>query len=294
MKVLFLARLSYPHVGGVEKHIKEISSRLTLKGFRIQVVDEAEIRYPHLKFFGLLAIWFWLFKNRKIIEKSDIVYCHDVFIWYLPFRFLYPQKPVYTTFHGWEGIWPIPRKNIFLKRLAARLSWGNICVGQYIEKYYGIKSNFVVYGATMVRRADRSKGKNRIVFVGRLEKDTGLLKFLRWLRRNKQFKVDFCGAGRLSRECKKYGRVHGFTNPLPFWRRAEWCVPGGYLSALEAMAARCKIKVFWENPLKKDYWTMTPFYKYIKAEDRDGAFKWVSKQSWENVAQKYIELWRTR
>lgn len=164
MKVLFLTKLYYPHIGGVEKHVYEVGKRLKLNGKSVTVLTEkydtnlrneeisegikiVRFSYPKVKFFGLLYIWFWLFRNRNLIQKSDIVHCHDIFIWYFPFRFLYPNKPVYTTFHGWEGIYPIPRKYIFLKKLAARLSRGNICVGHYIEKYYGIKADKVVYGA---------------------------------------------------------------------------------------------------------------------------------------------------
>lgn len=146
MKILFLSRHKWPHVGGVERHIFEISKRLKVKGKSVKTISEEDIKYPHIKFFGLLYIWIWLFKNRKIIKKADIVHCHDVFIWYLPFRFLYPNKPVYTTFHGWEGIYPIPYKNIMLKRLAAYLSWRTIAVGKYIEKYYGITADKIIYG----------------------------------------------------------------------------------------------------------------------------------------------------
>jgi len=147
MKVLFLAQHKWPHVGGVERHIKEVSLSLRKKGHTITIISEESIKYPKIKFIGLLHIWLWLWRNRKLIKETNVVHCHDVFIWYLPFRFLYPQKPVYTTFHGWEGVWPIPWKNITLKRLAARLSWGTIAVGGYIEKYYGIKADKIIYGA---------------------------------------------------------------------------------------------------------------------------------------------------
>ena len=95
---------------------------------------------------GLVYIWFWLFKNKKLIKETNIIHCHDVFIWYLPFRFLYPHKKVYTTFHGWEGTWPIPWQNILQKRLANKLSNGTIAVGKYIGKYYGIKADKIIYG----------------------------------------------------------------------------------------------------------------------------------------------------
>lgn len=146
MKILFLTRRAWPEIGGVEKHIREVSNRLTKKDHKVTIISEQNIKYPHIKFLGLLFIWFWLLRHRKLIKNANIVHCHDVFIWYLPFRFLYLKKPVYTTFHGWEGIWPIPLKNILLKKLAAKLSWGTIAVGHYIEKYYGIKADKIIYG----------------------------------------------------------------------------------------------------------------------------------------------------
>lgn len=146
MKILFLTHHKWPHVGGVEKHVYEVTKSLERGGHKVTIISEEDIKYPHIKLLGLIYIWFWLFSNRKLIENADIIHCHDVFIWYLPFRFLYPSKKVFTTFHGWEGIWPIPWKNIYFKRLAAKLSDGTIAVGKYIEKYYGIEANKIIYG----------------------------------------------------------------------------------------------------------------------------------------------------
>ena len=146
MKILFLAQHKWPHIGGVEKHIHEVTKSLEKKGHKVKTISSEDIKYYRIKFLGLLYIWFWLFKNRKLISGADIIHCHDVFIWYLPFHFLYPDKKVFTTFHGWEGIYPIPGKYIFLKRLASKLSWGTIAVGKYIEKYYFITADKIMYG----------------------------------------------------------------------------------------------------------------------------------------------------
>ncbi|HET7098950.1 MAG TPA: glycosyltransferase [Patescibacteria group bacterium] len=146
MNILFLTQHKWPHIGGVEKHVGEVSLSLRKKGHKVTIISSEDIKYPHIKFFGLLYIWLWLFNNRKFIKQVDIVHCHDVFIWYLPFRFLYPNKPVFTTLHGWEGVYPIPFKNILLKRIATKLSWGSIAVGNYIGKYYRIKADKITYG----------------------------------------------------------------------------------------------------------------------------------------------------
>lgn len=146
MRILFLARRVWPKIGGVEKHIGELSKVLKKKGHKVKIISEKDINYPNIKILGLLFIWFWFLRNRKLIEEADIIHCHDIFIWYLPFRFIYFKKPVYTTFHGWEGVWPIPLKNILIRRMANRLSSGTIAIGKYIEKFYGIKADIILYG----------------------------------------------------------------------------------------------------------------------------------------------------
>jgi len=292
MRILFITRRYSPSIGGVEKHVREVSLSLRKKGHKVTVISEEDIKYPHIKLLGLFSIWFWLFRNRNLIKQSDIVHCHDVFIWYLPFRFLYPSKPVYTTFHGWEGRYPIPKKNILLKKLSAKLSWGSICVGKYIEKYFGIKADFITYGAvTSILYSIEVKKPKYIVFIGRLERDTGLLTFLEWLEKHEGYGVGFCGDGALRSECERYGKVHGFGDPKPFLIKAEFCIPGGYLSALEAMAYKCKIKVFLDNPLKADYWRLTPFYEWVEEEDVESAYEWVKGQNWKKLARVYIKLW---
>lgn len=279
MNILFLSRYKWPHVGGVEKHVGEVSSSLSSRGNKLTTISEKEIKYPHIKILGLFYIWSWLFKSRDLIKRSDIVHCHDVFIWYLPFRFFYPNKPVYTTFHGWEGIFPIPIKNILLKRLAAKLSRGNICVGHYIEKYYGIKANLITYGgAKKINNKRVKKEKDLITFIGRLEKDTGVNEFMKWLNKNKKYTVNFVGDGSLGKECEKYGKVLGFIDPAPLLIKSEICVPGGYLGYIEAKSYGCKIMTFYNNQLKKDYWNEIKKVKRIS--------------TWKEVADKYLQLWK--
>lgn len=283
MKILFLSRYEWPHIGGVEKHVFEVSKLLKKQGYKVKVISKKDIKYPAIKFIGLLYIWSWFFKNISLIKKSDIVHCHDVFIWYLPFRFLFPFKKVYTTFHGWEGIYPIPLKNILLKRLAWRLSNGSISIGDYINKWYRIKSDFVSYGAANKARNNIKKTKS-IVFVGRLEKDTGIEKLFSFLKRNKGYKVDFCGDGSLREICEKYGTVHGFCDPKSYYRKASICFASGYLTALEALNNNCKLMVGSTNPIKEDYWELSPFFNKNQEE-------WFVNQTWSSVSVLYAKLW---
>jgi glycosyltransferase involved in cell wall biosynthesis len=164
MKILFLTRLYLPHVGGVEKHIFEISKTLS-KNYQITIITEqhdpklplyeksdlAEIyRIPlggasesMKKWF----IWSWLFSHIDLIHNTDILHIHDVFFWFLPFRPIFPLKKVFMTFHGYEGINAPGKKQILSHRIAEKLTSGNICIGDFHRKWYHTKPTIVSYGA---------------------------------------------------------------------------------------------------------------------------------------------------
>jgi len=331
MNVVFFTRLYTPHIGGVEKQVSELSKRLIDKGFKITIITEKfenslkseekikkakviRISYPKVKYLGLICIWLKILKNIRIISTADIVHAHGVFIWYLPFRFLFPLKPIYTTFHGWEGIYPIPLKNILLRRISATLSWKYLCIGRFIEKYYGIKVNNIYYTAVDVpNKKDYKKDSRTLLYVGRLDKDTGLLYILECLRYLKGYKIIFCGDGPLASECKKFGKVCGFVDPGPYYEKAVICLSPGHTSILEAFTYKCLVITTYNNPAKRDYLIMTPFKKYIVVrkspkkmadmvsyfskhpEDAklmiDGAYNWVTTQSWSNITRQYLKLW---
>lgn len=262
MNILFISHHKYPHIGGVEKHVKEITEILVKDGHFVKIVSEEDIKQPKIKFFGLIYIWFWFFKNIFLIKKSDVVHIHDVFVWFLPFRFLFPFKKVFVTFHGWEGKYPIPMYNIINKKIANKLTNGSIAVGKYIEKYYGIKANYIIHGAVKtVNNTRNNKTKNSIVWLGRKDIDTGYLEFQRWLTKQK------------NKYTVKY--ITNEPNPEKHLKTAEYCAPSGYLSYLEAKNFGCKILLFPNNQLKKDYWNE------VKEE----------VITWNNVTDKYLKLW---
>jgi len=195
MRIIFLTRRLYPDIGGVEKHVLEISKRLADKGFIItiitesQVGDEKELVYKNIEViriqpgndtrFKKFRIWWILWRYRTLFQKADVIHAHDVFFWYLPFRFLFFKKPVYTTFHGYESV-PIRKGAIRMRKLSERLSWGNICIGDYIQKWYGTKPSLVSYGGVAVsnlrtRAVQRGSG----IFIGRLDQQTGILMYVK-------------------------------------------------------------------------------------------------------------------
>ena len=279
MKILFLTHYAWPHVGGVEKHVELVAEKLQHNGHEIKIISERDIKYSHIKFIGLIYIWFWLFKNRNLIINSDIVHIHDVFIWYFPFRFIYSKKKFYLTIHGGQEKWPIPLKEKLLVKIAVKLSRGTICVGDFIPKYFDIKTNHVIYGGVNKLKNITVKKEKLIIFLGRLEKETGVYEFLNKIKKYKNYKVEFVGDGSLRRVCSKYGIVHGFCDPTLFLQKASVCFAGGYLAALEALEYGCELWTGGNTPIKKDYWKMFPYKKKGKLP------------SWKDVSDIYEYLY---
>ena len=254
MKVLFLTRRFWPEIGGVEKHVLEVSKRLVEMGHEMgyEVVVIAEnakgfirpllvtvpstseecIRTPPRCFeihripvgsnekLKKFQIWWWLWENRQLIKQADIVHAHDIGFWYWPFRFLYPEKPFFITFHGWEGEFPIPLKNKIVRKISEKIAWGNICVGDYLKKWYGTKADFITYGGVdnSPRRSPFDKlratirGVFPIVFIGRLEKDTGLPIYLGAMESFKvsKFQSGFFGRRDFAKRGGKAGKSFRF------------------------------------------------------------------------------------
>lgn len=158
MKLLFLTRLYLPHVGGVERHVEGICRILSRK-HQIKIITEkyddslkdyekiAGIEVYRMKASGKIAIWKWMHKNRHLLNWADVIHGHDVYFWIIPFRLRHPNKKTFVTFHGWEGKYPIPVKNIIMRKLSEILAKGNICVGDFIFKWYKTKPDLVTYGA---------------------------------------------------------------------------------------------------------------------------------------------------
>ena len=232
--------------------------------------------------------------------------------------------------HGWEGVYPIPKKNVWLKRLSARLATKVVLVGEYIGQYYGVKSDLVIYGgvdeADILTEAEvkqkqqlKTKQKLKLVYVGRLAEDTGLRLLLTgWQELELQVKdtieLVFVGDGELRAECEKVGEVLGWVSEKQVkqeLRQAQICWASGYLSVLEAMAAGCVVEVGAENELKQDYWSELETQVYLLSAESQFKFyleqvinqpqisfnqikvnlKFVSRQGWSKLATTYQSLY---
>ncbi|MBI2430716.1 MAG: glycosyltransferase family 4 protein [Candidatus Levybacteria bacterium] len=331
MTILFFSRLFWPHGGGVERHVLEVGKRLAKKGHKVTVVTESagnsgNIFGIHIvrhdfgggDWFKKFRIWKWLWQHRELIKNADIVHAHDVFFWYLPFRFLYLSKPVYTTFHGYETRFPPAKKAIFWRKLSEKLSWGNICVGDYIQKWYGTMPTYVTYGGVDVHLGGVHPATSevlKIMLIGRFEKDIGVFQYLETLDFLKKQKIDFrfeaYGEGLLQRQIEKYGKVYRYPKNIEEKiAGADVVFASSYLSILSAMAARKPVIAVYTNPLKKDYLTMIPFSKFISIVDSadkiadevenlgktqtrvEQAYAWAKEQTWEKVMEMYLKLWR--
>lgn len=339
MKILFLSRLFYPHIGGVEKHILEISRLLIKKGDKVTVVAERNsprlklnetvdgieiFRIPTLKDDKLkkFIIWNWMWNNRRLIKNADVIHCHDVFFWYLPFRFLYFSKPIFTTFHGYEN-YPLKSKFILMHKIAEMLSSGNICVGDFMKKWYKTKPDFISYGGVSEIKNQKSKikNKNSALFIGRLDEQTGILTYVEAVKaiRKKIPNFDFLviGDGKLKDKIDKEVKVYKPVDKASkYFKNYNFAFVSRYLSILEAMAARRLVFAVYDNPLKEDYLRMAPFSKFTiisgslselvskisfyldntgkKEKIIESAYNWVKKNTWEEMTNTYLKLWKSK
>lgn len=335
MHIVFFTRRFWPDIGGVEKHVLEISKRFKAQGYKITVVTESQdtsnkkipfkgiqvFRIPyHSKRKKKLFIWKWLWKHRAIIQEADVIHCHDVFYWYLPFRFLFLRKPVFTTFHGYES-YPIKKTAIIVRKISEVLSFGTICIGDFIEKWYKTRPTYVSYGAVEPLETKKTQNlkKDSALFFGRLDEQTGIRTYVAAfeLLRKKfpRFALLVIGDGKYRRTISKKVKVIGFKkNPEYFFPRYHFAFVSRYLSILEAMMAKKLVVAVYDNPLKEDYLRMTPFAKFIiiaktpselsrkvqfvlknpRIENQmiEKAYKFARRQTWKSMLELYMMLWK--
>ncbi|OGH09850.1 MAG: hypothetical protein A2152_01845 [Candidatus Levybacteria bacterium RBG_16_35_6] len=348
MKIVFLTRRFWPEVGGVEKHCLEVGKMLIKKGHEVIVISEKpSSKYKQSdassakvtgEIFGIMIeridagienwfkkfrVWRELWNKKDIIKKADIIHCHDVFFWYLPFRLIYPHKKVFVTFHGYEGN-KIPNDlAVFSHKLAEVLSKGNISIGSFYKKWYGTNATIVNYGAIEPKKnvSFKKPGRmRRVLFAGRLEEEAGIMEYLialTLLPKTFKYSIDVLGDGSLKREAIKFCRknkinakFYGFVkNVNKYTQNADYVFVSRYLGILETLGLKKPVFAVYNNKIKKDYLTMTPFKKFISIEKNaeeiaidllkeidkekiEEGYEWAIKQTWEKMASDYLRLWR--
>lgn len=336
MKILFLSARFWPHIGGVETHVYEVATRLAQEGHFMTIIAESSdkkigyvkhnnlnIYYFHAgksDFWKKFRIWRELFKLHKQFFEADLVHCHDVFFWYVPYLFLYFFKRVYITFHGYEGIFPPSRKAILIRRMSRLLSSGTMNVGHYIEKWYGTKPEAVIYGGvhnaavTLSKIPKQINPHPHIVFVGRLAPDIGAKTYLELFKKLQPLTLDIYGDGPIRWKYQKYGKVHGFVPELDkFIRKADIVCASSYLTILQALSYGKPVIAVYENALKKDYLTLAPFAMWITISNsptelariisnsefsilnknlRKSLKEYLESHTWNEVVNSYEKLWK--
>lgn len=319
MNIIFFTRLYYPHIGGVEKHVKRLAETLTAQKHKLTIITEQyssqlpehetknnitilRILVPqsakHKKFY----IWKWILLHRKLFIEADILHVHDVVFWLYPFKLLRPRTKIFATFHGWEGIFPIPFLNIVKRMLDAHLCSGNICIGDYISKWYHVKPSIVSYGAVDINVQKRVVlPRNKLLFLGRLDKDTGYTECIQRynnLKPKLNWSLTVAGNGPLRVLKPKDSMYLGFIkNPYKEMLSAKYIYTTGYLGILEALYLKKPVLCSYDNPVKKDYLLMHPMSKYfifdseVDKKINVEAFEWAQKQTWEKLSNCYLELW---
>jgi glycosyltransferase involved in cell wall biosynthesis len=339
MNILFLTEKYLPHIGGVERHISHLSGELIKDSNKVTVftfsdssesiaADQGEakiIRYKkgnglYLKLF--INIKFFL--QFLFFGKYDIIHFHDFSAAYylLPALFiplkLYKRK-FYITYHGWEGDFPPEQHCIRKRKLFERLTNGNICIGDYITKWYGTNADTVTYGA--VTKTDSFIDENNtMVFIGRLEKDTGIDKFISAFKKihfiHQKFKMIVCGEGSLKSilDAKDGIEFKGNVQDVnEYLKPAKIVFVPGYLSMLEAFSNKKSVVAYYDNELKKDYFTMIPHSdemlflastteEIIKAVElalndktrKEAAYKFSLEHSWSRMKENYYKLWKKK
>lgn len=328
-KLLIITSSYYPNIGGVENHVRAVAKRLThykpiiLVRFSDnlparQLVDGIEI-YRLPKNLNRLGLSLWVMLHWRVISRPSVIHSHDLFVHF--FRRFFKNVFWVHTFHGFEG-YPL-RQEAIQSRIEIRREV-NYCfgIGKFIEKWYGTRCDDYLYGAA--ETSGYNGGLKKIwdgVFFGRLETDTGFRAYLESMVGLEQTgNYRFCVVGDGSEldwakdYCSKNGSKVEFIGKQPSVlkdiSRAKVAFVSGYLGIIEAAALKLPIVGYYDNPLKHDYLRMHPqasnMYLAKNQEEIEKAFVsalkpdqkkltefqyWAKAQTWEKIAQKYLEIY---
>ena len=329
-QIIWLCRLYEPHIGGVERHVSELSQLLLKSGYSILVLTEQYddnlalqevrrgvrvLRIPHSECGKKISTWKWIWHliSKYPELRSATWHAHDVHWWILPFVCLNMLPHVFVTFHGYEHMNTPTSREIFWRKIAQRFSRGSILVGEWISSWYGLQPDLVTYGGARISPLPAGK-RGSGVAIGRLEHDTGLLKALPVVAEFSDYSLDIYGEGSQKKEieafCSQYSAVRYkgvVKNVERVLRSASFVFASQYLSLLEAMQAGRMVIAYAETPLKKQYLESFPGKKWLAVwsteeelrailshlpKPKKAAQVWAQKQAWESVLRLYADLWK--
>lgn len=346
IKIIHLVKSYTPNIGGVEKHLQSLNQELSARNYEVTVITEQTrkslkttelvagtniIRFPiSYSFSGIefidqlqykIQVWTGVAKQFQLLAQADIIQIHDIFFWILPILPILPKKKLFMTFHGYEGGAQITKRQKFWHRLAYYFTNQSLAIGHFHNDWYGVQPAEISFGAVELgQQRSKKKSKFELIYIGRLHPDLGIMSYLKAFRKlqslNSKYHLDIYGEGELrevAREyCKKYKlntTFHG-TKKSASHQMAHYKVAfiSGYLSILEALAAGTMPVCYFNNRLRREYLTLTPFKNWIKIVNSPEAIveevlqnhkldpnatKWAKKQSWQKLANLYENIWRT-
>ncbi len=340
-RILMVAPRFYPAIGGIEKHLMNVCSILSDWGYHITIVTTThEAFLPSSEYVGRIRVirmpygwdksplaYIWFLKNRSTLKDFDVVHLHGTIptlLWYLPLRLLHCRIPTFGTFHGFERD-PVPFFFKILRRIARRLVKRSICVGSFIKKIYQIECDVITIGAVQPQRLSQNKGGD-IIYIGRLEPDTGITEYINALailkQRGIELKMTVVGDGTLRYQLEEIAHTLqlnvdflGFVeDPTTIMADHSFCVAAGYLSILEAFSFGIPVICIARSSLKHQYYVgvreisgpisiqTSPegvadelvrlinnptLYKRIS----ERSCRFAKKMTWGRIARTYLRMW---
>jgi glycosyltransferase involved in cell wall biosynthesis len=337
MRILHITPSFHPAIGGVETHVRRVSECLAAKGHEVTVLTQAgspaeealgAVRLRRIPRAGWLSAWR---ASRPHIAAADIVHCHDAYSFlhfYLPSCWLPPRRPVFVTFHGYEG-YPIPREAIRRRSFVRGHVKNALCMGEFICQWYQTQCFAVSYGgADAVRNPPPLPEQPSALFLGRIAEDTSLLLYLDALVAlrsdyNRRIHLTVAGDGPLRPIAERYADAQGLSvtflgavaDPAPLFARASIAFVSGYLTIWQALANRRLVFAIYDNDLKRDYLRGFPEAESvldIAADPADLAARLhkhlgdpalgepmrqrgaelAAENTWERVADLYLSMYR--
>jgi hypothetical protein len=132
-----------------------------------------------------------------------------------------------------------------------------------------------------------------------------------------KLRINFLGDGDSAWEAAKIGDVVGFQeSPQKQLKNVHWVIASSYLAILDSLAAGRKVFSVYSDPIKKKYLYSHPMSNYLAISytanelvekidkymtnpkwslpEIQQSQRWALKQTWSNLAHKYLDLWKTR
>ncbi len=273
----------WPAIGGVEKHVLRLAQDFISRDWRVRVITGAHEedlksveRFDDIEIHRIPRRWartpplatLWMIRNRHLWADADVVHIHDtvpLLFWCTPIIAVRERRSIAVTFHGYEHD-PIPVHYQFLRRVAQRIvGKRSLCVGRFIERCYGIECGEVTLGAVERPATPLGEG-NDLVYIGRIERDTGIIEYIEALRilrdqHGLDLHLTVIGGGSQRVHCERLAGENSlhvdFLGPMHDpWSvagNAKVCLAVGFLSILEAMSLGMPVVSLATSPLRGSY-----------------------------------------